>query len=209
MAKYILDENNNKIEVTDEVLTATVNEVKCCVSSTPFKMAFISQAKYNELEAAGLVQPNTIYEITDDTTADDMDAQLLEINTSINDLRKYIETTKKMYEHNISFNYEYNGGSITLTGWIRLTIINNKSETITNDTLLNYISLNEYKMATGYLKSSDNILYIVYGVSKSTLEDGSEVYRISTITTSSGNNIAHALNTNNIISVTDFVKTIN
>ena len=78
MKLFLLDENNNKVEVTTEVLTALVEQIKCCVSGTPFKMAFVSQAKYNELEAAGLVQANTIYEITDDTTADDLDGQLVE-----------------------------------------------------------------------------------------------------------------------------------
>ena len=74
--KYVLDEFNNKIEVTDEVGNTTVNEVKCCDSGIPFKMAFVTQAKYNELKAAGLLQPNTKYEITDDTTLDEIDAAL-------------------------------------------------------------------------------------------------------------------------------------
>ena len=76
MALFLLDHNNNKVEVTTEVLTRLVDQVKCCVSGTPFKMAFVSQAKYNELEATGLIEANTIYEITDDTTAYDLDIQL-------------------------------------------------------------------------------------------------------------------------------------
>ena len=83
MAKYLLDENNNKIEVTDEVGNTTVEEIKCCVSNTPYKIAFVTQAKYNELEATGLLQTNTIYEITDDQTADDLEAQLVENKTTL------------------------------------------------------------------------------------------------------------------------------
>lgn len=82
--KYVLDEFNNKIEVTDEVGNTTVNEIKCCDSGTAFKMAFVTQAKYNELEAAGLLQPNTKYEITDDTTLEEINTALEQLgNTDI------------------------------------------------------------------------------------------------------------------------------
>lgn len=107
--KYILDENNNKIEVTDEVGNTTVEEVKCCVTGTPFKVAYVSQAKYNELETAGLLQPNTTYEITDDTTLEELEAtnvalqirqneqatQLLNLDIDVRGINRHL------YEHNI------------------------------------------------------------------------------------------------------------
>ncbi len=92
MAKrYLLDEFNNKIEVTDEVGNTTVNEVKCCESGTPFKMAFVTQAIYNELEAMGLLKPNTIYEITDDTTLEDLDKLINETKEDHNERLENIE----------------------------------------------------------------------------------------------------------------------
>ncbi len=84
MALYVLDEFNNKIEVTDKVLSAIVQQVVCCVSNTPHSMAFVTQAKYNELKAAGTLVTNGIYFITDDTTADDIDAQLATLTTNLN-----------------------------------------------------------------------------------------------------------------------------
>lgn len=123
--KYILDEFNNKIEVTDEVGNTTVNEIKCCESGTPFKMAFVSQAVYNELEAAGLLKPNTIYEITDDTTLEDLDKLITETKEDHNKRLENIEcyylgstsdsptSTTSTFYNSITkegfYNFTYNG----------------------------------------------------------------------------------------------------
>lgn len=86
MAYYVFDENNNKIEVTDKVLTALVEQIRCCVSGTYFKEAFVTQAKYNELVANGLLVENCIYNISDDTTCEDIDASLKEIKDDLREL---------------------------------------------------------------------------------------------------------------------------
>lgn len=103
--KFILDEFNNKIEVTDEVGNTTVNEIKCCESGTPFKMAFVTQAKFNELEAEGLLKPNTIYEITDDTTLEVINETLEKQETTLEEINKTLtEHTSTLNSHAESIN---------------------------------------------------------------------------------------------------------
>lgn len=106
MAYYVLDENNNKIEALDKqgVLAAInqaaadgtlqnlvanaafIDKLKCCVSGETFKIAFVTQAKYNELFASGGVQPNTYYFIIDDTAAEDINEQLEILTNTVNEL---------------------------------------------------------------------------------------------------------------------------
>lgn len=108
MAFYVLDENNNKVEALDkegvlavlaqaiadgslENVTADaafISKVKCCVSGETHKMAFITQTKYNELVAAGKLQENTYYFITDDTSYEDLDEALNKINAELTSLDK-------------------------------------------------------------------------------------------------------------------------
>lgn len=103
MAFYVLDENNNKVEAYDKegvlaVLaqaiedgsldnitsnSAFISKIKCCVNGVSNNIAFITQAKYNELEAKGELRENTYYYITDDTTAEDINAALEELNAAI------------------------------------------------------------------------------------------------------------------------------
>ena len=106
--KYVLDDNNNKIEAYDkeEVLAVLeqaikdgslagitadsgfITKIRSFVTGETNKIAFITQAKYNELEAAGELIPNAYYYITDDTTADD-------INSILNSL---LSTTQNLVE---------------------------------------------------------------------------------------------------------------
>lgn len=106
MAFYVLDDNNNKIEALDKegILNAIevaiqdgslanlvadagfISKLKCCVSGVTNKMGFISQAKYNELVANDLVQPNTLYFIYDDNTAENIDLQLSYLNSTLSNI---------------------------------------------------------------------------------------------------------------------------
>lgn len=110
MAFYVLDENNNKIEALDKegVLNAIeeairngslanlvadagfITKLKCCVSGVTNKMGFITQAKYNELVANGLVEKNTLYYIYDDNTAEELNDQLEQINKQLLNLRNIV-----------------------------------------------------------------------------------------------------------------------
>ncbi len=107
---YVLDENNNKVEAYDKegVLAvleqaiangslaslvadaAFVTKLKCCVSGQTNRIAFVSQAKYNELKKAGTVENGVYYYITDDTTLEDINALLEELTETVNDLTETV-----------------------------------------------------------------------------------------------------------------------
>ncbi len=166
MAYYILDHNNNKIEVTDQVLTALVEQIKCCVSGTPYKLAFVTQAKYNELEAAGLVQANTIYEIIDDTTADDLDEQLKE------NKRKLEEHTNKL--NGINGGWAFIGnvdkqtiGSLEIDGFDFFNI---------NSTGLYLVQVKGYHLTSSDIYYIYNILISVESLEVETKADFYDVY---------------------------------
>ena len=93
MAYYVRDNNNNLIEglskeeiyaLLDEAIrtgqlpsvddeTAFVTKLKCSVTGVSSSVAFITEAKYNELRTGGLLKANTLYFITDDTTEDTLE----------------------------------------------------------------------------------------------------------------------------------------
>lgn len=57
--------------------SAFVSKLKCCVSGQTNKVAFVSQAKYNELQEGGLLEANALYFITDDTSCEDFETTIL------------------------------------------------------------------------------------------------------------------------------------
>lgn len=109
MVFYVLDENNNKVEAFDKegvlaVLAqaiadgslenivadaAFVSKLKCCVSGVTHNMAFVTQAKYNELVEAGGLLENTYYWITDDSTCEDLNETLEALTNAVNDLSDF------------------------------------------------------------------------------------------------------------------------
>lgn len=99
---YVLDENKNLVEAysKEEVIAmlnqavadgslnnisadAAISKVKCCVNGVTNNVAFVTSAKYNELEAAGLIKENTAYFITDDGTLEGIDAQLKSLSNTV------------------------------------------------------------------------------------------------------------------------------
>lgn len=105
MAFYVLDENNNKIPAYDKegvlaILSqaiedgsldnivadaAFITKLKCCIGGGTYKVAFITQATYNELVAENLITADTYYFITDDTTKEDISKTLEKINQDLNE----------------------------------------------------------------------------------------------------------------------------
>lgn len=103
---YVLDENHNLVEAYDKegvlaVLaqaiangsldsvvadSAFVTQLKCCVGGVSHKMAFVTQAKYNELKESDGLLDNCMYYITDDTKDADMDAFLTALSNKVNSL---------------------------------------------------------------------------------------------------------------------------
>lgn len=123
---YVLDENNNKVEAFDKqgvlaVLaqaisdgslnnivadSAFVSKLKCCVGGDTFKVAFVTQAKYNELEANNLLERNTYYYITDDDTANNLDELLTQLTNAVNENSKEFkrldaEVAEHLYQYGI------------------------------------------------------------------------------------------------------------
>lgn len=126
---YVLDENGNRQEglTKEEVLSilqqainegslagiekdsAFVSKLKCCVDGGTFKMAFITQAKFNELKANSQLDDEALYFITDDTTeavleetiekfANDLEAfekTIGEFHKEIEDVKEELTTTQR------------------------------------------------------------------------------------------------------------------
>lgn len=108
---YVLDENHNLIEAYDKegVLAVLeqaiangslsgisadagfVSKLKCCVGGATHPIAFVTQAKYNELQASGNLINNCIYYITDDTSAEDLDKALEELTAKVDALTQSME----------------------------------------------------------------------------------------------------------------------
>ena len=108
MAYYVLDENNNKVEAFDKegVLallekaiadgsladivenSAFVTKLKCCVGGVTYNIAFVTQAKYNELQAAGELKQNTYYFITDDSSPEALDSVIEELQSEVAEIKE-------------------------------------------------------------------------------------------------------------------------
>ena len=106
---YVLDEKGNRVEglSKEEMLavlqqaiddgslagiekdSAFVSKLKCCVGGETFQVAFVTQAKYNELFKNNQLTDNTFYFITDDPTEENIEA-------NIETLAKEIDATNEI-----------------------------------------------------------------------------------------------------------------
>lgn len=68
----VIQEAISSGELPDEI-NGLVLRFKNPVDNQSYKIAFCTQAKYNELESGGQLEANCIYYITDDTTLDDLE----------------------------------------------------------------------------------------------------------------------------------------
>lgn len=111
MEFFVIDENHNLIEAYDKEgvlavleqaiadgslsgITADsgfISKLKCCVSNGTMRVAFVTQAKYNELQASGGLLADCIYYITDDTTVEDIDKKLAEQDEKLAQCSRKIE----------------------------------------------------------------------------------------------------------------------
>lgn len=111
MAFYVLDENHNLIEAYDKegVLSALqqaiadgslsgitadsgfISKLKCCVNGVTNSVAFITQAKYNELVANKQLKENCYYFITDDSSFDEVEEMVVSLNNAVVDCYEYID----------------------------------------------------------------------------------------------------------------------
>lgn len=141
MAYYVRDNNNNLIEglskeeiyaLLDEAIrtgqlpsvddeTAFVTKLKCSVTGVASSVAFITEAKYNELRTGGLLKANTLYFITDDTTEDTLEnaiaqakqESILESKTYADN--RFTDVDTKFTQVNKKINSLYRTRNMTLT----------------------------------------------------------------------------------------------
>lgn len=141
MAYYVRDNNNNLIEglskeeiyaLLDEAIrtgqlpsvddeTAFVTKLKCSVTGVASSVAFITEAKYNELRTGGLLKANTLYFITDDTTEDTLENAIAQAKQeAILESKTYADTRftdvdTKFTQVNAKINGLYRTRNMTLT----------------------------------------------------------------------------------------------
>ena len=144
MAYYVRDNNNNLIEglskeeiyaLLDEAIrtgqlpsvddeTAFVTKLKCSVTGVASSVAFITEAKYNELRTGGLLKPNTLYFITDDTTEDTLENAIAQAKQeAILESKTYADTRftdvdTKFTQVNTKINSLFRTRNMTLTSLI-------------------------------------------------------------------------------------------
>ena len=144
MAYYVRDNNNNLIEglskeeiyaLLDEAIrtgqlpsvdddTAFVTKLKCSVTGVASSVAFITEAKYNELRTGGLLKPNTLYFITDDTTEDTLENAIAQAKQeAILESKTYADTRftdvdTKFTQVNTKINGLFRTRNMTLTSLI-------------------------------------------------------------------------------------------
>ena len=125
MAYYVRDNNNNLIEglskeeiyaLLDEAIrtgklpsvddeTAFVTKLKCSVTGVASSVAFITEAKYNELRTGGLLKANTLYFITDDTTEDTLENAIAQSKQeAVNEAKVGMAPLPEAYQNTNNFN---------------------------------------------------------------------------------------------------------
>lgn len=78
-----------------EEINGFVITLKNPIDNLGYKIAFCTQAKYNELEAGGQLESNCYYYITDDTTYDDM---VEEIETALENFQNQVALVPRTQE---------------------------------------------------------------------------------------------------------------
>jgi len=90
-----------------EEINGLVLTFKNPVDNQAYKIAFCTQAKYNELEAGGDLEENCIYYITDDTTLDDLNTTLDEIQSTLDWVVEKINTGLKNNITNVECAFDF------------------------------------------------------------------------------------------------------
>ena len=96
---YLIDENKNLVEVVnieDNLFRTRLEKLHSDLNNTDHSIEFVTQAQYNQLEAQGQLVANTYYFITDDTTAEDTNNKISELENDIADLRNLMP--KQLYD---------------------------------------------------------------------------------------------------------------
>ena len=189
MTHYIHDEKNNRIEgmskeeiyalidtvietgeLPSDVPAAFVTALKSIVDGKAYKIGFCTQAEYNQLEAQGQLVADALYIITDDTTEQDLEAAIENLEGEINDLDNRTTTNennigdlqirtatlegKHLYKHNVYLSAVVNLttpnlNNVNLSFYVDVITTSN-SEIKTIQDLYNAIG-SHYLVVTGYM----------------------------------------------------------
>ena len=122
-----------------EEINGLVLTFKNPVDNQGYKIAFCTQAKYNELEAGGQLEVNCLYYITDDSTFDDWNTIITQLQTDFEELRQEVE---EAIETGLRYKLTSIECACDMTQW------NNSSSTVSSGNELNYASLRNYGTST-------------------------------------------------------------
>ena len=118
MAFYVLDDNNNRVLAFDQegilaVLqqaiaeqsleninpdSAVASRLRSIINGTAHHIEFVTQAQYNELEAAGELVQGCYYFITDDDTVDDLDDAIAALQAAVEALTETLTAKTENYK---------------------------------------------------------------------------------------------------------------
>lgn len=87
----VIQEAISSGELPDEI-NGLVLRFKNPVDNQSYKIAFCTQAKYNELESGGQLEANCIYYITDDTTLEDLEDAIDDLNDRCDSINNQVTT---------------------------------------------------------------------------------------------------------------------
>lgn len=159
MAFYAYDDLNNRVETLskEEIYallaaaiqqgqlpqidqnTAFVTMIKSIVDGKAYKQAYCTQAQYNELVAAGTVQADTSYIITDDDSYNELVNAINNLAANIASIQTTLENLKVSYKHNLKVTFK-----ITVIGGEELTDEFSFSLDNSSVTHLDYSTLTQY-----------------------------------------------------------------
>lgn len=176
MGYYVRDNNNNLIEglskeeiyaLLDEAIrtgqlpsvddeTAFVTKLKCSVTGVASSVAFITEAKYNELSTGGLLKANTLYFITDDTTEDTLENAIAQAkDEAVNEAKVGMATLPEAYQNTNNFNRVEFASTSFFTNRkyhvINIVIPLSRPNWYNGETLIDNSNLETGEMLTGYI----------------------------------------------------------
>ena len=182
MAYYVRDNNNNLIEglskeeiyaLLDEAIrtgklpsvddeTAFVTKLKCSVTGVASSVAFITEAKYNELRTGGLLKANTLYFITDDTTEETLENAIDQSKQeAVNEAKVGMSPLPEAYQNTNNFNLVEFASTIFFTSRkyhiINIFIPLNRPNWFIGETLIDNSTLGTGGMLTGYIDGDGRV----------------------------------------------------
>lgn len=182
MGYYVRDNNNNLIEglskeeiyaLLDEAIrtgqlpsvddeTAFVTKLKCSVTGVASSVAFITEAKYNELRTGGLLKANTLYFITDDTTEDTLENAIAQAKQeAVNEAKVGMATLPEAYQNTNNFNRVEFASTSFFTSRkyhvINIVIPLSRPNWYNGETLIDNSTLETGEMLTGYIDGNGDV----------------------------------------------------